>query len=149
MHPSIGTASLRDERHDRETIPIQVPEALYRRLERLAALTRRPVESLVVQTPSSSIPPLPDDLSAPARDALTALEGFSDDELWQVVRSTFPEAQHEQFAELREQRRAGTITPDQQTALDSLSQEADLLTLRKAYAAVLLKWRGHRLLSLA
>ena len=132
-----------------ETIPIQVPEALYRRLERLAALTHRPVESLVVQTLSSSIPPLPDDLPAPTRDALTALEGLSDDELWQVVRSTFPETQYEQFAELRERRRAGTITPDEQATLDGLTQTADLLTLRKAYAAVLLKWRGHRLPTLA
>jgi len=132
-----------------ETIPIQVPEALYRRLERLAALTHRPVESLVVQTLSSSIPPLPDDLPSPTRDALTALEGLSDDELWQVVRSTFPEAQYEQFVELREQRRVGMIMPDQQTTLDSLSREADLLSLRKAYAAVLLKWRGYRLPALA
>jgi len=132
-----------------ETIPIQVPEALYRRLERLAALTHRPVESLVVQTLTSSIPPLPDDLPAPMRETLTALEDLSDDELWQIARSTFPEAQYEQFAELREQRRAGTIMPDEQVTLDRLTQEADLMTLRKAYAAVLLKWRGHRLPALA
>jgi hypothetical protein len=132
-----------------ETISVQLPEALYRRLERLAALTHRPVESLVVQTLSSSIPPLPDDLPAPTRDALTALEDLSDAELWQMLRSTFPEAQYEHYAELREQQRAGTISPDGQAALDTLSQAADVLSLRKAYAAVLLKWRGHRLPSLA
>ena len=53
------------------------------------------------------------------------------------------------FAGLREKRRAGTITETEQTALDQLTQEADLLTLRKAYAAVLLKWRGYKLPSLA
>lgn len=132
-----------------ETVTIQVPEILYRRLERLAALTHRPVESLVVQTLSSSIPPLPDDLPAPTRDALTALEDLSDDELWQLVRGTFPETEYKQLAALREQRRAGTITPEAQATLERLSQEADLLTLRKAYAAVLLKWRGHRLPALA
>ena len=36
-----------------------------------------------------------------------------------------------------------------QRTIDRLAQEADLLALRKAYAAVLLKWRGHRLPSLA
>src|SRR5438093_13526507 len=100
-----------------ETVAVQVPEALYRQLERLAALTHRPVESLVVQTLSSSIPPLPDDLPAPTRDALTALESLGDDELWQVVRSTFPEPQYDQFVELREKRRAGTITPAEQATL--------------------------------
>lgn len=132
-----------------ETMTIQVPEILYRRLERLAALTHRPLESLVVQTLSSNIPPLPDDLPPPTRDALTALEGLSDDALWQVVRGTFPDDQHEQLVELREKHRAGTIAPDEQTTLDRLVQEADLLTLRKAYAAVLLKWHGHRLPTLA
>ncbi len=33
--------------------------------------------------------------------------------------------------------------------LDQLVQEADLRTLRKAYDGVLLKWRGHRLPTLA
>jgi hypothetical protein len=42
-------------------------------------------------------------------------------------------------------RRAGTLEPDERATLERLTQEADLRTLRKAYAAVLLKWRGHRL----
>src|SRR6266545_1107167 len=107
-----------------ETIPIQVPEALYRRLERLAALTHRPVESLVVQTLSSSIPPLPDDLPPPTRDALTSLEGLSDDDLWQMVRSGMPEVEYEQFTELRAKHRAGTIAPDEQATLDRLTRDA-------------------------
>lgn len=132
-----------------ETIAIQVPEPLYRRLERLAALSGRPLESLITQTLSASIPPLPDDLPAPTRDALTALEALSDDDLWQIARSTVPEVQYEQFVELREKQRVGMITPDEQATLDHLVQESDLLVLRKAYAAVLLKWRGHRLPTLA
>jgi hypothetical protein len=132
-----------------ETMTIQVPESLYRRLERLAALSGRPLDSLIAQTLSASIPPLPDDLPAPMRDALTSLEGLSDDDLWQIVRSGMREAEYEQFIELRAKRRAGTIAPDEQVTLDHLTQEANLLTLRKAYAAVLLKWRGHRLPNLA
>jgi hypothetical protein len=132
-----------------EMMTIQVPELLYRRLERLAALTHRPLESLVLQTLSSSIPPLPDDLPTPNRDALTALEDLGDDALWQLTRGTFPDHQYEQFTVLREKRRAGALTPDEQATLDRLTAEADLLTLQKAYAAVLLKWRGHRLPTLA
>ena len=128
-----------------DTVAIQVPQALYRRLERLAQLTRRPLESLIVQALSSNLPPLPDDLPAAQRDALVALEGLSDDELWAVTRSTLPAGDQERFAALRDRRRAGTLTPAEQAALDRLAQAADLLTLRKAYAAVLLRWRGHRL----
>jgi hypothetical protein len=132
-----------------ETVAIQVPQTLYHRLERLAALTGRPLESLVAQTLSSTIPPLPDDLPAVMRDALIALENLSDNELWQVMHRSFPDDQYQQFEDLREKRRAGTITEVEQNLLDQLTQEADLLTLQKAYAAVLLKWRGHKLPSLA
>ena len=128
-----------------DTVAIQVPQTLYRRLERLAALTRRPLESLIVQTLSSNLPPLPDDLPVAQRDALVALEGLSDDELWVVTRSAMPERDQERFAALRDRRRAGTLAPAEETALDQLARAADLLTLRKAYAAVLLTWRGHRL----
>ena len=115
----------------------------------MAELTQRPLESLVVQALSSSLPLLPDDLSPSMRDMLGTLEHLSDYELQQVADATFPEDEAEQFAALRDKRREGTIAEVEQTALDQLSQEADLLTLRKAYAAVLLKWRGHRLPTLA
>lgn len=131
-----------------ETVTIQVPQSLYRRLERLATLTRRPLESLVEQTLSSSLPPLPDDLPSAARDSMLALESLSDVDLWSTMRATFPKTDLEQWEELRERRKARIITADEQTILDGLTQEADLLMLRKAYAAVLLKWRGHSLPSL-
>ena len=132
-----------------DTVAIQVPQSLYHRLERMADLTQRPLESLVVQALSSSIPLLPDDLPPAMRDALVALERLSDDELQQEAGATFPAEQYEQYAALREKRRARTITAPEQATLAHLAQEADLLTLRKAYAAVLLKWRGHRLPTLA
>ncbi len=132
-----------------ETIPIHVPQSLYHRLERLAELTQQPLESLVVQALSSSIPLLPDELPPATRHVLIALEHLSDDQLWEVARSEFGSAQAEQFATLREKRRAGTLTVAEQATIDRLAQEVDLLTLRKAYAAVLLKWRGYRLPTLA
>ncbi len=128
-----------------DTITLHLPEGLHRRLERLAALTGQPLEGLIVQTLSSSIPPLPDDLSADTRDALQAMETMSTDELWQLTKATIAEDQYGRLAWLREQRREGTITGNEQTELDQLLQSADLLTLKKAYAAVLLKWRGQRL----
>lgn len=132
-----------------QTIAIQMPQPLYRRLERLAKLTRRPVESLVVQTLEANIPPLPDDLPDEMRDDLLALEELSDEALWQVARSVVnPEAQAE-YRLLLEKNRLGTITESEQARLAQLRREADRLMLRKAYAYVLLKWRGYRLPTLA
>jgi hypothetical protein len=78
------------------------------------------------------------------RNALTSLDALSDDDLWQIVCSAIPGAEYGQFTELRANRRAGTFGPDKQATLERFTQEADLRTLRKAYAGVLLKWRGRR-----
>ena len=52
-----------------ETVSVQVPRSLYVRLERLAQITNRPLESLVEQTLASAIPALPDDLPTATRAA--------------------------------------------------------------------------------
>ncbi len=62
-----------------------------------------------------------------------------------MTRATFPEEQYDRLISLREQRRDGTLTEVERVELDQLLQSADVLTLKKAYAAVLLKWRGQRL----
>ena len=52
-----------------DTVAIRFPQPLYRRLDRLAPLTQRRLESLIVQPLSPTPPPLPDDLPAAQRDA--------------------------------------------------------------------------------
>lgn len=90
-------------------------------------------------------PPLPDNLPPILRESLVALEGLGDDELRAVMYSTWTEAQSEEFVTLREKFKAGILSDTEQTNLDQLRQAADLLTLRKAYAAALLKGRGQQL----
>jgi len=128
---------------------IQMPQSLYRRLKRLVEISRRPLENVIVQTLDSSIPPLPDDLPADMRGDLLALEVLDDDTLWQVARSTASPEQQEQHRLPLEKNCLGTIAESERATLAQLRREADQLMLRKAYAYVLLKWRGHRLPTLA
>jgi hypothetical protein len=128
-----------------DTRTIRVPESLYRRFERLSALKHQPIDVVIAQALSSSIPPLPDDLAPEWRDTLMSLEAMSDAELWDQTHATLPDAEYTQIEDLRDKRREGTLSPDEVQTLDDLLRATDLLTLRKAYAAVLLKWRGHRL----
>lgn len=125
-----------------DTVAVPVPATLYHRLMRLATITNRPLESLVAQALSAGLPPLPDDLPVVIREALQALEQLDDRALEQVVRERMSPIQTNQFEELRERRRAGVITEPEEVALDTLAHNADLLILRKAYAAVLLKLRN-------
>ena len=132
-----------------QTVTVQMPQTLYQRLERLAKLTRRPLEKLVVQTLEAGAPPLPDDLPEATRGMLMALENLDDAALWQVARSVVDPEQWEQHCSLLEKNQQGALTDAERTHLTYLRQEADALMLRKAYAWVLLKWRGYHLPSLA
>lgn len=60
------------------TVAVQMPQQLYSRLERLAELSRRSLESVVLQTLDSNIPPLPDDLPDEMRSDLSKLENLGD-----------------------------------------------------------------------
>lgn len=121
---------------------IQVPHALYHRLERLAALTAQPLERLIEQALAAGLPILPDDLPPTWREALLALEGFDNTALEQEALATMPAERYEAFAALRTEAKVGGLSAADATQLEQLTAEADLLPLRKAYAAVLLKWRG-------
>jgi hypothetical protein len=87
-----------------DAIAIHLPDGLYRRLERLASLTKQPLEGLIVKALSSSLPPLPDDLPPAFRDAMLALESLPGDELQQVVDDTLPEVEYDRLTALRDER---------------------------------------------
>jgi len=132
-----------------DSVAVPVAPSLYRRFERLAALTHRPVDSLIEQALSAAIPPLPEDVPAEMRHALAALEAFEDALLWQVLRSVVAPEQQEELEELQDKQRSSALSKAEAERLAALHHVADELMLRKAYAAVLLKWRGHRLPTLA
>lgn len=132
-----------------QTVPVQIPEPLYHRLERLAKLTNRSLENVVEQALTTNLPPLPDHLPKEARIELQELELLNDDALWQVARSEVSSEHQTQISSLLEKNSQGTLTEAEQTRLSELQHQADQLMLKKAYAYVLLKWRGHRLPTLA
>ena len=128
---------------------IQIPDALYRSLQRMAQLMRHPVEEVVTRALESSVPPLPENLPEAMRADLLTLENLSDDDLWRVARGAVSEAHARRHGELLAKNRAGTPSVEEQAELAQLRTQADQLMLRKAYAYALLKWRGHRLPALA
>jgi hypothetical protein len=105
-----------------QTLSINVPDQLLDRLRRLARASDRPVEDLVVSALDESVPRPPPSLPQEIRGELSLLETLPDQELVKAAQSTL---KAEEVPFLYE---PGDVT--------------DRLTLRKAYALVLLKWRG-------
>jgi hypothetical protein len=128
-----------------QTIAIHVTQPIYQRLQRFSKLTHRPLESLVLQTLDANLPALPENLSEAMRRDLVDLESLDDEDLWQVARGVIDREHQAQYSLLLEKRRQGTITATEETTLETLYQAANRYMLRKAYAYMLLKWRGYQL----
>jgi len=56
-----------------------------------------------------------------------------------------PLPQQDQYRQLREKHGQDTLNTSEQTQMEEWYRETHLLMLRKAYAYVLLKWRGYSL----
>jgi hypothetical protein len=123
---------------------VEIPPALYQRLQRVADLTHQPVDELVRRALEAGVPPLPEDLPETMRADLLALEDLDEQALWEVAQCRVSDADSQRHEALLEKSNAGAITLDERQTLIQLRQAADRLMLRKAYAVVLLKWRGYR-----
>lgn len=131
-----------------ETVTLTLPDSVLQPLKRTARAMRQPIEELLVTALQASLPSLqdlPDELIAD----LTALETLDNEALWQVMKETVPSETQADLSDLLERRQLDSLTIAEQERLASLQQQADLVMLRKARAAVLLRFRGKRLPTLA
>jgi hypothetical protein len=80
---------------------------------------------------------------------LTALESLDDQGLWQVMLETVPRDLQQRLHNLLMRQQVGTLTDAEREQLAIMQQQADLVMLRKARAAALLRFRGKRVPTLA
>lgn len=131
-----------------QAITVELPEELYQRVKRTARGMKRPVEQALVSIVKAAMPSL-EKVPPEYRPELEALEALSDEELWKVAESQVPAAQRRQLTRLLQKNQRGALTDRERQALTQLRTEADRLILRRSYAYILLKSRGHRIPALA
>jgi len=86
-----------------------------------------------------------DDTPPEFQKDIDMLATMSDEELWEIMLSKVSPTQQRKLHWLLDKNQAGTLTSRERKELESLQFQADKVMLRKAHAAVLLKWRGHRI----
>jgi hypothetical protein len=127
------------------TVTVGLPEEIYNRLEQSARITNTPVEELIIQSVKAGMPPSVNDLPTQYRQECLALERLGNNELRQVAESTLSAARQRRYSALLRKNQAGVLTERERKQLSTLGAEARALTLRKAYAYALLRWRGCRI----
>ncbi len=131
-----------------QTVTLDLPDNLYKPIQRIARATDQQVETVLLTALKTSLPPL-DGLSADLAQELAGLESLDNDTLRQVLLETVADDQQKKLETLLYQNQAGTLTETEREQLAQLQHSADKVMLRKAHAAVLLRFRGERIPTLA
>jgi hypothetical protein len=127
---------------------LTLPDELYESIRRNAQATNQPVETMLLTTLRVSLPSL-DGLPSEMIDDLVRLEALDDEALHAVVHERVELAEQEKLEELLEKSRAGACSDVELERLAAIRRAADRTMLRKARAAVLLRFRGRHVPTIA
>lgn len=126
------------------TITLTLPDTLYAPIARIAQSREESVEIVLLNALQASLPSV-DSLPAALRNELIYLETLDNHQLRLVLLELVPKEDQEAIEVLLLKNQAEGLDGDEQVILDSLQAEADKVMLRKARAAILLRFRGERL----
>ena len=126
-----------------QSITINLSDRLYEQLRRAAELTHQPVEAIITQSLAHSLPPLLEDIPQAYQPEVYPLLEMSDAELQREMEQNFPTDRWAEYEAMLAKKKETSLSTEEQKRLDTLRYEADLVTFRKGYAAVLLKRRGN------
>ena len=126
------------------TVTLTLPESVYENYRHKATTTEKSVKKVIeeVVCADQPSPPPVDDAPEYLRADLKALGKLSNHELRRIAESHLASAKQRKLSQLLDKNQAGAITKKEHQQLDKILQEGQQLTVIKAHAWVLLKWRG-------
>lgn len=124
-------------------VTLHLPETLYERFRQRAEWTRRSLETELLEVVASAAAPTEAELSPELIQAVDALEGLQDVELWQLARTTMSREASQELEALHFKQRDEGLSEAEDIARAKLIQEYEKTMLIRAQAARLLKDRGH------
>ncbi|MBI3958550.1 MAG: hypothetical protein HY328_07050 [Chloroflexi bacterium] len=128
-----------------QTVVLNLPDETIVRYAWGAAAARKPLEEFLADRLNEAAPVLVDLHTRPFDADLDELNRVSDDNLWSIARQRLSDSEQEQYDVLLEKNQLAVLPPHEQAVLQRLGNRARHLTLRKAHAFMILKWRGYKL----
>jgi hypothetical protein len=127
-------------------LTVELPEDVYERLRRAAKGMNQPLEKALVNIVRAATPSL-ERVPIEYRAELEEMEDLGDEALWKISQSRLVPAKQRRMDSLLAKNERGKLTDRERQAMDALRADGDHLMLRRSYAALLLRFRGHRLRS--
>ncbi|MBI3653153.1 MAG: hypothetical protein HY231_19165 [Acidobacteria bacterium] len=131
-----------------QTVTLNLPDDFFQPLRRAAVATNQTIEETLLTALQASLPSL-EGLPEELIEQLIALELLDDESLRQVMMEIVPSDQQQKIHELLARHQDHNLSDEEGARLTELQHQADLVMLRKAHAASLLRFRGKRLPTLA
>lgn len=125
------------------SITIELPDEMLLRYQKGAVAARKNLETFMVERLGEVAPPLVDEPYSPIDDELAALEQADDKTLWKVAQSRLSTTKQHEYDDLLDKNSQGMLTDNEAALLHELGEEARQITLKRAHAYMLLRWRGH------
>lgn len=130
-----------------QSVTINLPEMLYRRVERRAKRVAASLEDELVAVVASGLS-RSEDLPVQTLDALAQLDLMSDDELRRAAQLVVDPADNERMQLLLDKQESIGLGQGERQTAQQLLQHSDHVMLLRAKAAALLHKRGHDVTSL-
>ena len=129
-----------------QKVTVELPQAIFQQLARIARATQQPLETLVAQSIVSNLPPTPDNAPVEIQEELLKMQIWDLEELLAIANSQITSEQQKRHTELLEKNSTvEELNKSERQELSDLRTKADRLMLQKAYAWSVLRWRGHKI----
>lgn len=126
-----------------QTVTLRLPEHLWHQFQEAAKEDELSLENMLLQAIQGNRPPSLATVPTRIRPELRALKTLGDTELWHIADSRIAPETQARLEWLLAKNQDGTLTVTEKRELAQLSEEAERLTVKKAFAYALLRWRGH------
>lgn len=128
-------------------VTLHLPETLYKRLRQRAEWSHRSLETEILEAVASAAS-VEGELSPELIQAVEALEGVADEDLWRLARKVMSQEASQELEALHFKQRDEGLSQEEEATRAKLIQEYEWTMLIRAQAASLLKDRGHDISSL-
>jgi len=118
-----------------QKVTVELPQAIFQQLARIAQATQQPLETLVAQSIVSNLPPTPDNAPVEIQEELLKMQTWDDKELLAITNSQITNQQQKRHVELLDKNSTSEeLNKSERQELSELRIKADRLMLQKAYA---------------
>jgi hypothetical protein len=125
-------------------LTLELPQEIYEHVRRAARGMKQPLELALAKIVEAATPSL-EKVPPEYRAELESLEDLGDKQLLAVARSKPSAVEQRRLIRLLDKNQRGVLTEREQKTLAVIRAAADQQMLRRSYACLLLKFRGHRI----